>query len=61
MVNGPPGTSTSRGSAQRRPVARRRRGAVSAGAPLPQLMGDEHGLVVLLLMLGDHAERERRR
>ena len=56
MVNGPPGTSTSAARGPRGgPRGRRRR---EDGVALSQLVGGEHRLGVLLLVLGDHAEGE---
>ena len=57
MVNGPPGTSTSPGEPGWRPAAVAA-APCSGGAGPAQLVGGEHGLVVLLLVLRDHAERE---
>ena len=56
MVNGPPGTSTSAAAGPHGgPRGRRRR---EDGVAAAQLVGGEHRLGVLLLVLGDHAERE---
>ena len=55
MVNGPPGTSTSKRSTLGR---RRRSGERTAPGRRPELVGGQHGLGMLLLVLGDHAEDE---
>ena len=55
-MNPPAGTSTS-GAA--RTVPRRRWRRLQHRCALAQLVGRQHGLVVLLLVLHDHAERER--
>ena len=57
MVNGPPGTSTSAAAGpRRRPAAAAARAAPAS--PCAELVGGQHRLVVLLLVLGDHAEHE---
>ena len=61
MVNGPPGTSTSAGSRRASGGGGRAAPRLQHGGAPAQLVGDEHGLVVLLLVLGDHAEGEARR
>ncbi len=58
MVNGPPGTRTSGGSRNASAGAGPGDGAASTGAPGPDLVSDQHRLVVLHLVLGDHPERE---
>ena len=57
-MNGAAGHQHLRRQAQR--VRRRRPGRCRGerGRALPQLVGDQHGLVVLLLVLGDHAVGE---
>ena len=57
MVNGPPGTSTSAGS-RTASAGAGGGGAVSSAGPDAQLVGGQHRLVVLLLVLRDHAEGE---
>ena len=56
-TNGPPGTST-RSPATGRPGGKRP-AFQQDGWSLPQLQGGEHGLVVLLLVLHDHARGEQ--
>ena len=58
MVNGPPGTRTSPAAGTAPARGAGGGGAVSTGSPGPQLVGGQHGLVVLLLVLGDHPEGE---
>ena len=56
-MNGPPGTCTSDGSPNASAGAGRGGGGEHRRSG-PDLVGDQHRLVVLHLMLGDHPERE---